>query len=80
MSLLSNTFSGRNVLFIWTRGTNEIGRKSGPNTFSGSYMLADTSESTLGIYVVEVCRIIFNSGLAIHCFNTSIEIIASGVL
>ena len=80
VSLLSNTFSDRNVSFIWTRGTNEIGRESGPNTFSGSYMLADISESTMGLYGVEVCLTVFGSGLENHCSNTSIEIVASGVL
>ena len=70
VSLLSNTFSDRNVLFIWTRGTNELTRESGLNTFSGSYMLANTSESTMGLYGVEVCLTVFSSGLENHCSNT----------
>ena len=80
VSLLSNTFSDRNVLFIWTRGTNELTRESGPNSFSGSYMLADISESTMGLYGVEVCLTVFGSGLENHCSNTSIESVASCVL
>ena len=79
VSLLSNTFSDRNVSFIWTRGTNEF-RRERPKHFQWVYMLAYISESTMGLYGVEVCLSVFGSGLENHCSNTSIESVASGVL
>ena len=80
VSLLSNTFSDRNVLFVWTKEANEISREEGPNMFMGSYMLADITESTMGRYNVEICLTIFGSGLQNHCSDTSFEIIATGRL
>ena len=80
VSLLSNTFSDRNVSFVWTREANEISREEGPNMFIGSYMLADITESTMGRYNVEICLTIFGSGLQNHCSDTSFEIIATGRL
>ena len=80
ISLVSNTYSKRNITYTWSRGGIEVNRANGSTLLAGSYRIGTLTAVTIGSYDLEVCLTVFNSGLENHCSRTSYNIIVTGKL
>ena len=78
VNILNSTSSQRNITHTWMK-TGYINQENGgPILFNDSFRIESLTENDTGIYTVNVCLKIPESGLENHCSNTSLNMLLKG--
>ena len=80
ISLLSNTYSDRNVTYTWRRGGEIESTSSSADLPNVSLNLQSLTVDTMGLYDLEVCLDVSRSGLLNHCSSATYEIVVTSEL
>ena len=78
VNILNSTSSQRNIIRTWMKTGHAIQENSGPMLFNDSIRINNLTENDMGIYTVNVCLTIPESGLENHCSNTSLNMLLKG--
>ena len=78
VNIINGTSSHRNITHTWMKYGITIQKNSGPIVFNDFFRIESLTENDTGIYTVNVCLKIPESGLENHCSNISLNMLLKG--